>query len=161
MTFNGHDTGRGKILEVYSDFIGYFGPGDVLIYNNHYRYMERAYERFFDDIDYDGNVDIIKFNDYGTLGGETEEISWDMERKTRTWESNKNTVVFRVVNGHELDEKYDKRKDAVYIWIPQFGGDRERELEIIAQYYEINCHGEIVIPGGGKIEYWQCCLRGE
>lgn len=160
LLFKGQDTGCGKILEIYSDFIGYFGPGDPLIYNNHYRYLERTYTSLFDDINYDGNMDIIKFGTVGYLGGEHDEISWDMKRKTRTWVSNNNTVVFRIVNGYDLGKKEVKNKEAVYVCIPQYGGNSEEELKILAEYYDIDCHGEIIIPGGGKIDYWQCRLKG-
>lgn len=163
LVFEKKETGNGVIIDASSDFIGYFGPGDSMIYNGHYRYLQKLYYLLFDSVDFSGGMDIINFGGSGDIGNFFEEERAYTWQKENNWSSlfDENIIQIRFLDGHELENIYNKNDKAIYIWIPQLGGDKEKQLEKISTYYNIYTRGEITIPGSGGLEYWECSLKGE
>lgn len=155
LAFPHSTTGGSWMLNVYSEFIGWTGGGDATIYNNQYRYLTSAYDLILNDVNYSEDMDVIMFSGLDEL----EDPFWNIRDKKRTFEENGNTIVVNCVYGNDLDNTEEKKTEAVFLYVPAFGNDRQWELDAVGKYYDLVYNGVTYVPGGGNVEYWKCRLK--
>ena len=151
--FMEHSTGNGVILTTQHKREGLevINSGDYSVYNHQYTYKDEAFDQILREVGYDEDMDILCF-----VPGEliVKNVSWDKLKRKRTYSSSENTIPLNIVDGEAVyNSAYHKK--AVYIYIPQSGGDRERELEHLHWYYDFLYKGSVEMSGG-VMYYWVC-----
>lgn len=151
--FMEHNTGNGVILTTQHKREGLevINTGDYSVYNHQYTYKDEAFDQILREVGYDENMDILCF-----APGELiiKDVSWDKKSMRRTYSSSEDTVPLNIVDGETVYNSAYHQK-AVYIYIPQSGGDQEREVDHLHWYYDFLYKGSVEVSGG-IMYYWVC-----
>lgn len=154
--FETGDTGNGKMIVERNHNVY---VGEYTVTNHQYAYLNKALERIFRDIDYNGIMDVMVW-DKKTDGDIMTSFKWDVLLNKMSYVEGDTVVVPNVISYFQIaDKKEELSETVVFLFVSQYG-TQDEDKEFIKEYYEIRYEGSVEIPFGGKIDYMVGGLNG-
>lgn len=142
----------------------YFPEGiikDMAVYNNQLGYLDRAYDRILEKVQYTEEMDVVIWDrepDYNGFSVSSMNKYWDPVKGKRMFREGRDRVSVSIVypaNIKKLEQEGKLKKKAVYICTEGYGTEAGQALKELKEYYVVGEEKSVEIFMQGSVRYYE------